>query len=80
MDLSQRWTNEPNYLDLTTKYLSQMDLTTSFFGKLNLSIKTFTNGWFTVPVPQIYIFILFVSTSIFFEGVYSLWVSLMIVI
>ena len=44
MDLSQRWTNEPNYLDLTTKYLSQMDLTTSFFGKLNLSIKTFTNG------------------------------------
>ena len=34
------------------------------------------NSWFNVPVSQMLIFILFVSPSVLFEGVFSLWVSL----
>ena len=33
-------------------------------------------SWFNVPIAQKYIFILFVSTSLLFEGVFSLWISL----
>ena len=45
-----------------------LPLTTLLFKKFTLSLRTSYN----VPVAQTYIFVLFVSVSILFEGVFSL--------
>ena len=45
-----------------------LPLTTSLFKKFTLSIRTSYN----VPIVQTYTFVLFVSASVLFEGVFSL--------
>ena len=51
---------------------------TSFFWKSTLRIKSFLNSWYNVTISQIYIFILFVSASVLFQGVFFLWIFLSI--
>ena len=46
------------------------------FENLILVSARLPNSWFHSPITKIYIFILFVSVSVLFEGVFSLWVSL----
>ena len=63
MDLSQR------ILDFSTDYFI-------FFLENYIWVKEpLRSSSFKVSVAEIYIFILFVSTPVLFEGVFSLWVS-----
>ena len=47
-----------------------------FFDDLIWVEEPLINSWFNVTIAHIYIFILFVSASHLFEGVFSLWISL----
>ena len=51
-----------------------------FFFKFCLSLgarsKELIRSWYDVPTTQMFIFILFVSAGVWFEGAFSLWVSL----
>ena len=62
-------------IDLSQR-MDFLSLTTLYFWKFNLCIRTSYQCWFDVSIAQIYIFILFVSASVLFGGVFSLWVSL----
>ena len=46
-----------------------------FFENLVWLWEPLINSWFNVPISQMYIFILFVSVSVLFDGVFSLLVS-----
>ena len=47
-----------------------------FFENLIWVQEPLINSWFNIPIAQIYTFILFLSASVLFEGVFSLRVSL----
>ena len=48
----------------------------NFFENLIWVYEPLINSWFNVPIAQIFIFILFVSASVLFEGIFSLWESI----
>ena len=47
-----------------------------FFENLIEVWESLVNSWFNIPINQVYIFILSVSASVLFEGLFSLGVSL----
>ena len=48
----------------------------NFFENIKWGYEPLINSRFDEPIVQIYIFIRLVSASVLFEGVFSLWVSL----
>ena len=54
-----------------------LPLTTLFFEDLISVKEPLINSWFDAPISRMHIFILFVSAWVLFEGVFSLWESLM---
>ena len=59
-----------------TKRTYKKEQTFRFFDDLIWVEEPLINSWFNVPVAQIYIFILLVSASLLFEGVFSLLIPI----